>query len=56
MKGEKAKHRKISQEVEATAQEKDKQGLNLAAIVEMRRKRREAKIIRVLGQETRLDD
>lgn len=52
MKGEnKTKQRTINQEVEATAQEKDKQGQNLAVRVEMRRKRREAKIINILGQE-----
>ena len=40
MKGEnKTKQRTINQEVEATAQEKDKQGQNLAVRVEMRRKR-----------------
>lgn len=57
MKGEnKTKQRTINQEVEATAQEKDKQGQNLAVIVEMRRKRREAKIINILGQEPMHDD
>lgn len=57
MKGEnKTKQRTINQEVEATAQEKDKQGQNLAVRVEMRRKRREAKIINILGQEPMHDD